>query len=150
MAFVAGCVGPTYVIQQYSGAPRPPESIAILRINGSDSVRLLSVDGENVAAPLASDARLHVELLIGRHRITLANASAARPREIPLDIDVEPNKVYRVVFDPAACGAPCAQPPAPDAAPARLFEVDRSTDALGRDVTLTNDAEKRREVLPPP
>lgn len=125
-AFVAltplagGCAGPTFVVQQYAGPVRPKETIATLRVNGFDSVRLMTLDEEDVAAPVASDGRLHIELLPGRHAITVKNASVPDEPATPLAFTAEPGRVYRVTYSPDA----------------KIFEVDRSADTLGREATL--------------
>ena len=123
----AACVGPTFVVQQYSGPARPPESIATLRVNGADAVQLLTLDNEDVAARIATDSRLHIELLPGRHRITLVSLNA--PSEVlePVLFQAEPGKVYRLTVAPGTGGAPGTG--------AHLWEVDRASDALGREVT---------------
>lgn len=116
---LAGCAGPTFVVQQYPGAVRPKNTIATLRVNGADSVRLMTLDEEDVAAPLLADGRLHIELLPGRHALTVRNASAPQEPATPLAFEAEPGKVYRVALTPEA----------------RVFEVDRGADTVGRDAT---------------
>ncbi|CAN5924817.1 hypothetical protein BH11MYX4_BH11MYX4_44930 [soil metagenome] len=115
----AGCGGPTFVVQQYAGPVRPRETIATLRVNGFDAVRLSTLDNEDVTAPLVEDGRLHIELLPGRHALTVRNAKAPDERPAAIVFEAEPGKVYRVTFSPEA----------------RIFEVDRGTDAPGRDAT---------------
>lgn len=117
---VAGCPGPTFVVQQYAGPVRGQETIATLRVNGSDGVRLLTLDGEDVRAPLEVDSRLHIEVLPGRHRVGVAKGTSDAAEEV--ELVAEANKVYRVVFV--------------DAVP-HVFEVNRSSDAPGADVTPT-------------
>lgn len=117
---LAGCPGPTFIVQQYQGPQRPVESIATLRVNGADSVRLLTLDGEDVRAPIESDSRLHIELLPGEHRMTVANANAPDDRLDPLVWSAEAGKVYRVTV---AAGVA-----------ARLWEVDRGNDHPGREI----------------
>jgi hypothetical protein len=112
-------MGPTFVVQQYPGAVRPKETIATLRVNGSDTVRLMTLDDEDVAAPIVSDGRLHIELLPGRHAITVRNAAAPQEPATPLVFEAEAGKVYRIAFAPVA----------------RIFEVDRGGDTVGRDVS---------------
>ena len=120
LAVLVGCVGPTFVVQQYAGPVRPRETIATFRVNGGDSVRLITLDEEDVRAPLESDSRLHIELLPGRHKIGVANG----PNDLvaPVAFVAEAGKVYRAVF---AGNEP------------HVFEVDRAGDAPGRDVTAT-------------
>lgn len=116
---LTGCAGPTFVVQQYTGPVRPKDTIATLRVNGADSVRLMTLDEEDVAAPILADGRLHIELLPGRHALTVRNASAPQEPATPLVFQAEPGKVYRVAFTPDA----------------RIFEVDRGADTVGRDAT---------------
>jgi len=117
---LAGCPGPTFVVQQYTGAVRPKETIATLRVNGSDSVRIMTLDHEDIGAPIASDSRLHIELLPGRHVLTALSTGAPNEPSEPIVFQAEAGKVYRVAF---VAGA------------AHLFEVDRGEDAVVRDVT---------------
>jgi len=113
-----GCPGPTFVVQQYAGPVRAPETIATLRVNASDSVRLITLDGEDVRAPLEVDSRLHIELLPGRHRVGVANGATDLAEEVAFVAEV--GKVYRVTFVGAA---------------PHVVEVNRSSDAPGADVT---------------
>ena len=115
---VAGCMGPTFVVQQYAGPVRPRETIATLRVNGSDPVRLITLDDEDVRSPLESDSRLHIELLPGRHKIGVSDGSNDRVAAVAFV--AEAGKVYR----PAYAGSE-----------AHVFEVDRGNDNPGRDVT---------------
>lgn len=119
-ALLTACMGPTFIVQQYGGPARPRESIAILRVNGGDSVRLLFLDEEDVTAPLVSDGRLHIELLPGRHTLTARNGDDRTAPQGSLAFAAEPNKVYRVVFSGET---------------AHVYEVDRESDKPGKDVT---------------
>lgn len=120
-AAVAGCPGPTFVVQQYAGPARPREAIATLRMNGSDAVRFATLDDQDLGGtPVASDSRLHIELLPGSHRLTVLNANAPQTAYAPIGFAAEPGKVYRVTF---VLGAP------------RIYEVDRGGDKTGADVT---------------
>lgn len=119
---VSSCFGPTYIVQQYKGSPRAPETIATLRVVGSEPVRLLVLDGDDVAAPIASDARLHIEMEPGRHVLRVLDANAPNEPSQTLVFDAEAGKVYRVEY--VARATP------------RVFEVDRSSDKRGRDVTV--------------
>jgi hypothetical protein len=135
---LAGCPGPTFIVQQYKGAPRPRESIGILRVNGSESVRLLVLDGEDVAAPIVEDGRLHIEVLPARHTIVVGNASAPNERYAPVAFQAEPGKVYRVTFVAGAGGEP------------RVYEVDREKDTTVRDVTVAPGVEGAPAPKPAP
>jgi len=115
---LTGCPGPTFVVQQYTGPQREADTIAILRVNASDTVRLVTLDDENVDVPLESDSRLHIELLPGRHTLSVRSASSSDRLE-PLVLQAEAGKVYRVAIGSEA----------------RVWEVSRGSDAQMRDVT---------------
>jgi hypothetical protein len=141
LTVLGACSGPTYVAQQYDGDPRPKEEIAVVRVNAKDSVLLDSLDGEAIAVRLPEDSRLHVEVLPGSHRVGVANAlDVYAPAQI-VSFVAEPNRVYRPVWR--------ADPPP---ASARIYEVDRDSDALLRDVTAPPPPPPRAEppaVTPP-
>jgi hypothetical protein len=120
LSVCVACVGPTFIVQQYNGPPRPRESIAILRVNGADSVRLLFLDEEDVAAPVASDSRLHIEVLPGKHSLTARNGDDRSAPTGSLAFEAEPGKVYRIVFSGET---------------AHLYEVDRESDKPTREVS---------------
>lgn len=119
-ASIAACVGPTFIVQQYGGPARPRESIAILRVNGGETVRLMFLDDEDVAAPIASDGRLHIEVLPGRHTLTARNGDDPRAPSGSLAFMAEAGKVYRVVFVGEA---------------PHVFVVDRDSDKPAQDVS---------------
>jgi hypothetical protein len=119
---MTACMGPTFIVQQYNGPPRARETIATLRVNGAESVRLLFLDEEDVAAPIVSDGRLHIELLPGKHTLTARNGDDRSAPTGSIAFMAEPNKVYRVVFAGET---------------AQLWEVDRDSD------------KPTREALPP-
>jgi len=114
---LSGCPGgPTYVVQQYAGPVRPNETISILRVNGKEELRLHFLDDEEMTARLADDARLHIELLPGRHTLSVRDVAPGQR----VSFEAQPNKVYRVTLEGR-------QP--------HVHEVDRDSDALGPDVT---------------
>jgi len=116
--FLVGCPGPTFIVQQYPGAVREQSSIAILRSNAKDDAKLLLLDEADVAAPIAEDGRLHIEMLPGRHTVMVTHGSERSPN---LPFDAVANHVYRVVFTNSD---------------AHVYEVDRSSDKLLADVTI--------------
>jgi hypothetical protein len=120
---LAACMGPTFVVQQYAGAPKSKDEIAILRVNGKDPVRLLVLDGQDVAAPIVEDGRLHIEVLPGEHSAVVGNANAPGERYAPMKFDAVAGKVYRFGFPNGAIGE------------AHVFEVSRGDDTIVRDVT---------------
>lgn len=123
LALVACPRGPTFVVQQYDGPQRPRDDVAVIRVTGAESVRLLRLDEHDVAAPVVEDARLHFEILPGRHTV-VAIDNAAPQRNAPIAFEAAPGKVYRVVFENMT---------------PRVHEVDRESDAIGPDVTVAGD-----------
>jgi hypothetical protein len=132
---LAACPGPTYIVQQYPGPVRPRETIAILRINGNDVVQLVLLDDDDMATPIADDARLHLELLPGRHRLRVQRTNQPHALVETLAFEAEAGRVYRVVY--------VGDEP-------RIFEVDRESDKTGRDVTITPTAPGTPIAPPPP
>jgi hypothetical protein len=132
---LVSCMGPTFIVQQYNGPPRPRETIATLRVNGAESVRLLFLDGEDVAAPVASDSRLHIEVLPGKHALTARNGDDRLAPSGSFDFVAEAGKVYRVVFTGEA---------------AHLWEVDRDSDKPTREVTPPPAPPSPSPSPPPP
>lgn len=122
-----GCTPSTFVVQGYKGRARPPEALAILRVNGADGVQLLQVDAEPADAPVSRDARLHIELLPGEHEIVLFNRGGNASFADPVSFVAEARRVYRPGF--ARLGGPQAIPEA------RVYEVDPTSDAVRRDVS---------------
>jgi hypothetical protein len=132
LATLAACFGPTYVVQQYAGPARSQHDIAVLRFLGKDSVRPLELDGEDVASPIVSDARLHIEVLPGKHTLSVTDGATPLP---PLQLEAQAGRVYRVVV---TGGTP------------RIYEVDRSSDVLLRDVTASPPEPPPPAVASPP
>jgi hypothetical protein len=119
LLFAACATGPTYIVQEYQGPPRAREAVGILRVNGRDDVRLETLDDQEITARVDDDARLHVEMLPGRHTLSVRSGDPGRR----IAFEAQPGKVYRVVMESAA---------------PHVHEVDRDNDALGRDVTATD------------
>jgi hypothetical protein len=117
---VVGCGPQVFIVQQYDGPVRDSETIAILRINGGDSTRVVTLDGELADARIAEDTRLHIEMLPGRHAVRVADIAAPEAGSFRVAFDAQAGRVYRAVVASAA---------------ARVFEVDRGSDAVLRDVS---------------
>lgn len=129
------CAGPTYIVQQYSGEVRDRETIAVIRANGDEDVLLATLDGEDIGVRLERDARLHIEVLPGVHRVGVVNlGDTSQPLQTVL-FRAEPGRTYRALF------AQGARPVA------RMYEVERGSDDLIRDVTLPPPAPA--ETTPP-
>jgi len=133
-----GCVGPTFVVAQYEGPPRPRETIAVIRMQGSDPVQVVSVDGESLA-PVEEDVRLHIEVLPGEHSVGVANFQAPDQPAQRVRFIAEAGKLYGATW----------QAPGP-----RVFELDASSGRTLRDVSLTKHEPPPEEAphpaAPPP
>lgn len=134
VALLGACGGPTFVVQRYDGPPRPPESIAIVRLNANADARPATLDGERLPLHLESDVRVHIEVLPGEHALLVVNARQrnAPPRKVRFI--AQAGRVYR-----AALATPPSVPTGIGGeAPwvARVYEVDRDGDELLADVTL--------------
>ncbi len=115
---LAGCGGPTYVVEKYPGAQRSPDEVAILRFRGTDEAKLVTVDGERADIRIDQDARLHVEVLPGEHTVGLVRASDLQAPLSRVTLRAEAGKTYRFEFGPEP------------GAPARGYEVDPGSDAI--------------------
>lgn len=123
----AACATPTFILQQYDGPPRASESVAILRFEGTGTTDLVTLDGSVADAHVPDDARLHVEMLPGRHVIGVANRAV--PNEPPRRIVflAEAGRYYQVVL---VAPGPNEWSPTP-----RVFEIDARSGKPVRDVT---------------
>jgi hypothetical protein len=122
----AACAGLTIVVQQYDGAPRPNESVAVIRVNGGSGSELVSVDGESMRVTLEKGNRLHVEVLPGIHEVELAAPETGLHRTIPVRFVAEPGKVYRFELRTLETTAASWSEPEWQAV---AYEVDRNSDA---------------------
>jgi hypothetical protein len=129
------CGGPTFIVQQYAGAARPREAISVIRVNGQDTIVLVALDGEDIATRVPDDARLHVEVLPGKHSVTIGDlADTAEPARTA-SFMAEAGKTYRPVMQAHA---------------ARIYEVSPDTDVLLKDVTIVVMAAPLPEDAPAP
>lgn len=119
-------------MQQYAGEPRPRETIAILRSSAKDDTRLLVLDDDDIAAPIADDGRLHIELLPGKHSVIAVHAGERSPL---LPFEALPDHVYRAAFADGAM---------------HVFEVDRAKDTILKDVTIVAAPAPPPPAPPPP
>ena len=135
------CGVPTFILQQYDGAPRAPESVAILRFEGTGTTDLVTLDGSVADAHVPDDARLHVEMLPGRHVIGVANR--AIPNEPPrrLVFVAEAGRFYQVVL---VAPGPNEWSPTP-----RVFEIDGRSGKPVRDVTEQRSKPEHKPKAPP-
>jgi hypothetical protein len=129
---LSGCGTATFIIQQYDGSPLAAEQVAVLRLNGSDPVRLEALDGEPLGYELHDRAsRVHIEMLPGEHELALAEAP-----ELPAKrrrFRAEAGKVYRplLVRTPTA-GAVI---PGVTAWVVGIYEVDANSDEIVREIS---------------
>jgi hypothetical protein len=137
---IGGCGGPTFVVQQYPGPPRPSDTIAIVRLNGMEPIGLDSLDGESIGAQAPEDGRIHIEVLPGRHRVVIRNLQNAEVAPSGASFLAQAGHVYRPVFGEYR---------------AAVYDVDPNTDAKLADVTLVEGNEPmveapRPKLAPPP
>jgi hypothetical protein len=132
MLALLACGGPTFVISQYPGPPRPRETIAILRMDGASPVKLLSVDGDPLA-PLDDDVRLHIEVLPGEHSVAVANQALPDQPAQRVRFLAEAGKLYAAAW---TGGSP------------RIFELDDSSGAMLRDVSIIAPEQPPPEAAP--
>lgn len=130
--FVGGCGTATFIVQQYEGDPRPSSQISVLRVNGSNAVRLEELDGEVLAYELHErGARVHIEMQPGEHELGLADGAGLpikRRRFV-----AEPGKVYRpMVFHTDAAAS---QRLTRDAWVVAIYEVDPDSDEILREIS---------------
>src|SRR5262245_18120861 len=93
-----GCGGPTFVVQQYSGDVRPAETIGVIRVHGKGPAMLAAIDGEPTTVRVSEDARMHIEVLPGKHTIAVANVSDATRPPVVVSFRAEAGKYYRPVL----------------------------------------------------
>ncbi len=125
---LAGCGTVTYVVQKYGGDPRSSDTIAILRITYDDPLHVSAVDGEPLDVQLASDTRVHVELLPGGHILDVYKPDADIPVAQHIRFIAKPDKTYHVELAVAPPGGPTAWV-------GRIYEIDKSSGARLVDVT---------------
>ena len=133
------CGQVTFVVQAYPGAARSAEQVSVVRINRDAPVRVVSVDGDPLGSqPLDSDARLHVEILPGKHELIIENEHVPVEKTKVVRFLAEPGRTYRVL----AANREWHVHSAPRK-PARgttwsplVYEVDTAGDRLLREVSL--------------
>ena len=141
LACIASCGGPTFIVQQYDGPPRPAQSIAVIRVNGGGP-ELFSLDGERLRAAPEKGTRLQVEVMPGAHEVGVVVPDGASAQGVVIRFMAEPGKVYRMVLRNAPPGGRLLQ-----STTAQAYEVDRSTDVeLAPAVLTTNAPELERPV----
>src|SRR4051794_33164999 len=110
LALFVACGGPTFVVQQYPGPPRPRDSIAIVRLNGGGP-RVVALDRESLVVP-ERGTRFHVELLPGAHELEIDDPNLGIAG-LGIRFLAEPERVYRVVLR----SAPSPNSPLPISVP---------------------------------
>jgi hypothetical protein len=87
------------VVEAYSGPRRSATDVAILRFGGTDDARLVVIDGERADVTIAEDARLHVEVLPGEHRVgVISRSDPYGPLQRVLFV-AQAGRVYRVIYE---------------------------------------------------
>jgi hypothetical protein len=104
-------------------------------VNGQESIVLVALDGEDIATRVPDDARLHVEVLPGKHTVTIGDLSDTSRQARSTSFVARAGKTYRPVMRGDA---------------ARVFEVDPDTDTLLGDVTFVPPPVPDHVETPPP
>ena len=133
---LASCVGPTLVVQQYKGEVRPRYQVAILRQRGVDTARIATLDGDDVAVPIASDVRLHLEMLPGEHTVSAFDPRDPNRVTPELRFLAEAGRTYRVDVASAEYGHGVL---------GRVVEIEPDSEREVRDVTATRRERTRDE-----
>src|SRR5262245_33049143 len=94
---VAGCGGPTFVVQPYAGPPRPSDTIAVIRVNGGGP-SLAVVDGEALRVEPEQGTRLHIEVMPGVHEVAVVAPALGVNDGIFVRFPAEAGRVYRMVL----------------------------------------------------
>jgi hypothetical protein len=116
----------TFIVQNYPGAPRPQDSIAIIRVDSGNGPDVISVDDVPLRVTLESPNRVHVEVLPGPHEVDVEviEREIGLRHVLPVRFIAEAGKVYRVEVLEVA--APAGLERHWDA---HAYEVDRDFDS---------------------
>jgi hypothetical protein len=121
-----GCGRVTYVLQQYDGPVRAPELVSVLRIQHDDSAQIVAIDGEALGQQsFASDVRLHIEMLPGKHTLSVKNPAMGESATQQVQVIAEPGRIYRVVLTDRAWHTQRAKVSPPGTWSALIYEVQR-------------------------
>jgi hypothetical protein len=136
-----GCGVPTFILQQYDGPVQPAERVAIVRFNGKDTVELVSIDGSVADAHVPDDARLHVEVLPGKHVLSVANRMTPQAPPSRVAFVAEPSRTYQVVFLPPKTDEWVSRP--------SVFEIEPGSGQRLKDVTFAPPRATTKAPAPP-
>jgi hypothetical protein len=137
LALSSGCGQVTYIVQQYDGPVRDRDEVSILRLTPDDPAQIVAMDGEALGRQvLDSDTRLHIEMLPGKHQLEVENPKASSATTQRVQFVAEPGRTYRVVLADRAWHTQKSQPERPGAWSPLVYELEGSSDALAREVSL--------------
>lgn len=132
-----GCGQVTYVLQQYDGPVRAQDQVSILRVQPDDPTQLVSLDEEQLGAQnLDSDVRLHIEILPGKHTLSVKNPNVQIKQTQKVAFVAQPGRVYRVLLANRAWHATSASPSSQGSWSPLVYEVDRDTGRALQEVSL--------------
>jgi hypothetical protein len=126
----AACGGPTFIVQQYEGSPRPRDAVAIVRLNGDDPIQVLDIDRSPTNVRVGSGTRVHIEVLPGEHTVTVIDAEHPNGTSQFVRFRTEPGKLYRALWLMQANHTPGLSDLA------RVYEVDASSDTPLQDASI--------------
>lgn len=133
-----GCGQVTYVLQQYDGPVRAKDEVSILRVQPGDPAQIVVMDGEALGhQALDSDVRIHIEMLPGKHELSVENPQAL-PNTNTQEVQfvAEPGRTYRVVLADRAWHVKNAGANRPGSWSPLVYEVQSSDGRLLREVSL--------------
>ena len=133
----AGCGQVTYVLQQYDGPVRARDQVSVLRIQSDDPTQLVSLDEEQLGAQaLDSDVRLHIEMLPGKHTLSVKNPNVQIMQTQKVAFVAQPGRVYRVLLSNRAWHTNTARPSPQGTWSPLVYEVDPDTGRPLQEVSL--------------
>jgi hypothetical protein len=132
------CGQVTFVVQAYSGPARAADTVSVVRINRDAPVRVVSVDGDPLGnQQIEEGTRLHVEVLPGRHELSIANEKAPVQKTKVVRFVAEPGRTYRVLAADREWHTHATPTKTPGTTWSPLvYEVDAEGDRLLREVSL--------------
>ncbi len=133
----AGCGQVTYVLQQYDGPVRARDQISVLRVQPNDPTQLLALDEEQLGPQqLDSDVRLHIEILPGKHTLSVKNPNVQIMQTQKVAFVAQPGRVYRVFLANRAWHTNTSRETPQGTWSPLVYEVDANTGRPLQEVSL--------------
>lgn len=134
---LAGCGQVTYILQQYDGPVRSPDTVSVLRVQPDDPAQIVAMDGEDLAPQsLASDVRLHIEMLPGKHKLSVKHPGVRGLDTRQVEFVAKAGRTYRVLLSDRDWHATAVEPQRPDSWSPLVYEVHAGNNRLLQEVSL--------------